>query len=210
MIVEIPVEDLLSVLPFKSTDDVRYYLNGVRVEPCDGGAMLIATNGHALAAIFSPGSRADTGRILAISADFEKAIREARASPNGRVCIESETSYAIVRDDFKERFIQPGVPFVDGKYPDWRRVVPTPDQLRPGLLSLMDSALIRNVRRAADTNIQRVPVNFWHDVRDPEKNAVVARIATNPRLIMILMPMTAAEFGEWPEWMTPKGAEAAA
>lgn len=35
-IVQIPAGDLVRVLPFRSTDDVRYYLNGIYVEPYEG------------------------------------------------------------------------------------------------------------------------------------------------------------------------------
>ena len=46
-VMSIPADDLKAVLPFKSNQDIRYYLNGVLVEKVEtGGCMLVATNGR--------------------------------------------------------------------------------------------------------------------------------------------------------------------
>lgn len=43
------------IAPFMAAQDIRYYLNGFLIERAErGGVYLVATNGHALAAIHDP------------------------------------------------------------------------------------------------------------------------------------------------------------
>ena len=46
------VDHLLALVPFASSDNYRYYLKGVNIEAHqDGGAVMVATDGHTMACI---------------------------------------------------------------------------------------------------------------------------------------------------------------
>jgi DNA polymerase III sliding clamp (beta) subunit (PCNA family) len=122
--------DLARVLPFRAHDDVRYYLNGISVEPLEtGGTILVATNGHMLAAVLSKESHATQKVIIDTPAALEAAVRKAAKSELSYVDLESEKSRLEVIDKTGKRFAQqcsyvkPGRALVDGKYPEWRKII---------------------------------------------------------------------------------------
>jgi len=201
-LVEVPVEDLLKVLPFRAEQDVRYYLNGILVEPADGGAFLVATEGHVLAVVHSPGAHTDKQRILDVSDDMARACRELKsASLASKITIEDEKARAIVSDATGEHFIKPGKPFIDGKYPDWRRVIPTVDNLQPGLLSAINGTYLAKLKRSLPKHLTHYGFQFWHDARDPLTRAAVARSPVMPEMVFVIMPMKVDKEHVWPDWM---------
>ena len=210
-IVEIPARDLARVLPFRAEDDLRYYLNGVYVEPYSDGCLLVATNGHWIAVMDSKGARADLARILSVSKPFDKAIREAVSSHSeAKVTVDTETSRAVLSAEY-ERYVEPGTtPFLDGKFPEWRKVIPPVEHLKPGLIAPLQTKYISYLQRSTTPDDHYPGVRFWHDSRDPEKTAVVARFNKCPEFIVAIMPVR--DFGsmEWPTWMVPAQGAAAA
>ena len=60
-----------------STEETRYYLTGVRVEPETekGGACMVSTNGHALVAIRDPNAIIEGDGIVSLSASMSAALR---------------------------------------------------------------------------------------------------------------------------------------
>jgi len=203
-ILEVPARDLLRVLPFRSTDDVRYYLNGILVEPAETGCMIVATNGHWLAAIHSEGAKVDERRILVMSEPFEKALRETSEFDNSKVTVEDVASRAVLTATFGERYIEPGAPFIDGKFPQWRKVVPPIHHMKPGLIAALQSKYISSLHEAAGRD-RYSGLKFWHDERDPEKSQVIARYSGCPELIVVIMPLREfnAKSCEWPTWFAP-------
>jgi hypothetical protein len=201
-IVEIPVNDLLKVLPFRSFEDVRYYLNGIYVEPYDGGCLLAATNGHWLGVINSPAARADKPRILSMSKNFDKALREAAS---GTLSVEDEKARSVVSVGPNEHYIEAGNPFIDGKYPEWRKVIPPLEHLKPGLMGALQSKYVSQLNKAAPREDSYTGLKFWHDARDPEKAAAVARYSSCPELVVLIMPLQqfSAKSCEWPAWFSP-------
>lgn len=201
-LVEVPVEDLLKVLPFRAEQDVRYYLNGILVEPAENGAFLVATDGHLMAVVHSPGAHADKQRILDIPDDMARACRELKgASLASKITIEDEKARAVVADVTGEHFIKPDKPFIDGKYPDWRRVIPTVENLQPGLLSAINSLYLAKLRRALPKHMTHYGFQFWHDAREPKERAAVARSPVMPEMIIVIMPMRVEKENVWPDWM---------
>ena len=103
--------------PFVSKDDDRPYLTGVLVEPHQkGGVLLVATDGHALICIHDPSGSAEKQAII-------------KLKPVGGRKLASRST--IVVDGGSATFERDGLPIdlfhdaeVDGKFPDWRRVVP--------------------------------------------------------------------------------------
>lgn len=201
-LVEIPVEDLLKVLPFRANQDVRYYLNGILIEPAERGAFLVATEGHAMAVVHSETAFADKQRILDIPDDMARACRELKsASLVSKIIIEHEKARATVSDQTGEHYIKPGNAFIDGKYPEWRRVIPTVENLRPGLHSAINSMYLAKLKRALPKHMTHYGFQFWHDVREPKERAAVARSPVMPEMIIVIMPMRLEKENVWPDWM---------
>lgn len=201
-LVEVPVDDLLKVLPFKGDQDIRYYLNGVLVEPAEHGAFLVATEGHVLAVVHSAAAHTDKQRILYISDDMARACRELTSgSLSSTLKIEDEKSRSIIADATGEHFIKPGNAFIDGKFPEWRRVIPTVENLQPGLLSAINCTYLAKLKRALPKHLTHFGFQFWHDARDPLNRACVARSPVMPEMVFVIMPMKVNTDHVWPDWM---------
>ncbi|MHC8493397.1 hypothetical protein ACTU44_11890 [Thalassospira sp. SM2505] len=124
---------------FISTEETRYYLNGVFIEPHpDGGVLMVATDGHVLAAIRDRNARieGDGGWICPIpKQQFITALKRKDA---GTLHFVGNTAYlidAIIGIEACEDGFDPTkitefhraiayAPPIDGTFPDWRKVIP--------------------------------------------------------------------------------------
>src|SRR5256885_2092412 len=59
-----------------STEESRYYLNGVRIEPLAEGCVMVATDGHRLIAIRDPSGTCDKADIVSPSEYVRMALYE--------------------------------------------------------------------------------------------------------------------------------------
>lgn len=107
-----------AALTFAGNKDVRYYLNGVRIEPSpDGvGVRIIATDGHRLAVLFDPDGHA-TGPAI-VERHKVPAIPKAMAS--------DQVTFNGDHATYPGGFSLP-VNYVAGTYPDWQAVIPSGD-----------------------------------------------------------------------------------
>jgi DNA polymerase III sliding clamp (beta) subunit (PCNA family) len=106
---------------FASKEETRYYLGGVCIEPApyQGGVLLIATDGHRMMVLHDADAKAPPAPvIMQASALALKACREKSAE---RI-IYNDTSGEVVTDEGQS--LAGGFSFIDGCFPDWRRVVP--------------------------------------------------------------------------------------
>ena len=105
---------------FASTEETRYYLNGVLIEPCDqGGVLLVATDGHRMCVIHDEHGTCDEPAI--VSRLLPKA--KLRKSQDATLMIDKDSAKMISSDGQDlAGFI--GNHLVDGTFPDWRRVWP--------------------------------------------------------------------------------------
>lgn len=116
-----------------STEKARTYLNGARIEPNkDGGATLIATDGHKLVAIrdasavlsdlsATTDSHHSAGVTIALAKDTLRALNNAKAA---RLIIKDGVATVYATDSSKLH-IQAESPFCESQgFPDWRRVLP--------------------------------------------------------------------------------------
>ncbi len=127
-----------------SAEESRYYLNGVKVEPCPlGGALLIATDGHKMLVLRDAVAVVNETAIVRLSPAMLKACR-AKAVKRGvygeRFLIVDEQRAAVALTAIPENrgdlldlarnpnheveCYQPAGTLIDASYPDWRRVVP--------------------------------------------------------------------------------------
>lgn len=212
-LVEIPAADLLAVMPYRADPgDVRYYLEGIVIEPVEsGGCMLVASNGHTMGVIYSKDAQCDKPRILNMSREFHRAIRSDPFPDNVVRVRDQQDHVRLSGTNGDELFMLPGKPFIDGKIIDWRKVIPPLSALQPGSPAQLAAHYVARIKRSF-TYERSNGITFWQDTRDPKEKGVVVRFETLPELIVILMPLRQLNATTWPEWY-PKGekpAEAAA
>lgn len=230
-LVEVPLDDLLRVLPFKGSDDLRYYLNGVLVTPHDGGALLVATNGHWMAIYESKAARTDKDRILDLpqwfarqifrmekirladddddeSEDLGHSVPVSASEAPKQLSVADEGAHLVITQLGRELLVKPDKPFVDGKFPEWRKVVPDPATLELGIFSPVSPYYLARLQEAIPR--ERNHPLFAYHARNQLEKAVVFRVGNMP-LVICLMPRRdpEAEPKEWPAWMKPAQQEAA-
>lgn len=106
-----------------STEETRYYLNGVFLHVRDGAAVMVATDGHKLARITPQTIElAEESPDLIIPRCATGAIVKAKLKP-------AEWLISANRDANRVMFAMPGFTLctktIDGTYPDYMRVIPT-------------------------------------------------------------------------------------
>lgn len=118
----------------QSTEQARYYLNGVQIESVPGsdkGALMIATDGICMIMLQDPNGGVSGGTAV-ISADKGalRAMAQVRKAPrfetipgDNVVCVEAGC-LTVENDLGFVIYIQPATCVIDGSFPDWRRVVP--------------------------------------------------------------------------------------
>jgi hypothetical protein len=89
--------------------------------------MLVATNGHILAAYHSQGAESDQKRILHAPSAFDDIVKQVALHEEGVVTVTGPGGppRLAISGHGQARLLKPGLPFVEGHpYPDWRAVVP--------------------------------------------------------------------------------------
>lgn len=121
-----------------SSEETRYYLNGVCVEVRDGRGFMVATDGHKLLCAPFETNEEDCQHIIP-----RKLINNLKVNTKS----ESDLTLTINEDSVSINF--DGVTVVgkavDGTFPDWKRVIPRevsdePVQFNNALLKDMDDA----------------------------------------------------------------------
>lgn len=132
---------------FRGTEDARYYLTGVCVEPHPEGALMVATDGHRLIAILDRGGACDRTAIIGLPALMRRAlveyVDEVERDDDGEVIdctrVRCEDRALVVDDGGYAEM--PGhlraleKCEIDGKFPNWRSILPKRDVSAP-LISL--------------------------------------------------------------------------
>ncbi|PPB82553.1 DNA polymerase-3 subunit beta [Albidovulum inexpectatum] len=137
-----------------STEETRYYLNGVYMhvaEGEDGGKVLrcVATDGHRLARIDAPlpaGAESMPGVIVP-----RKTVGELR-----KLLDDDDSEIAVSVSETKVRFAAPAITLtskvIDGTFPDYSRVIPTTNSRR---LEVDAAEFARAVDRVATVSSER-------------------------------------------------------
>lgn len=151
--VKAPFECIISADIFRralravSKEESRYYLTGVQVEPCEhGGALLIATDGSRMLVLRDPDGIVRNGHgIVSLNRDMVEAL-SAKADVKKRLVLVRGSKAAVAEvalgaDELLEAdallaladsptqsvgAYQWHGALIDGKFPDWRRVVGKP------------------------------------------------------------------------------------
>ncbi len=130
---------------FQSTEETRYYLNGVYVEPHGNGALLVATDGRRLMCILDRGGSCDRAAIIALPAlmrgalveyvieddeDEDEPAERKRKLGDDLVLVAGDDGHAEIEG--RLRALEKCE--IDGKFPDWRRVLTSIRPLQPSPL----------------------------------------------------------------------------
>lgn len=212
-ILKIDAEDLARVVPFASMNDIRYYLQGVCVEPHEEGAILVATDGHTLAALHSPNSFTAETVILGLDRRFSAEIRKAglKRNVNAFVQLKDAGSYPeIVKTaSYEITYVSPRRPaLVDGKFPEWRKIMPKDDELADGLAGCFNASYLEKAAEAA--SLANGPTSRYngikvqHNKKDPKTSPLVVRTSENKSLVILVMPQRDDFISALPEWTRVK------
>lgn len=183
------------IAPFIGIDDIRYYLRGINVRPHkDGGAVICATNGHALGAIHDPDAVCDVEVTLRLDPRMMQACAASIAKK--RIVTVLNGRLAVVEGPVDaEVYIQAGDPLIDGSctYPRYEKVIPKAGSMKPGMLGAYDARYIALVERAAAAatkaqgSAKCSAIRFFN-VGD-ENGCGVVRLESAPDFVGVLMPI---------------------
>jgi DNA polymerase III sliding clamp (beta) subunit (PCNA family) len=198
---------------FVSTEEARYYLNGVFLEPhpLGIGAILVATDGHRLAAIYDKDAIVPRPAIMATPKELIAAVKKIRATGDF-LLFERGEKFDDVKAEAGAMTLKTHE--IDGTFPDWRRVIPK----RDGILTpddCEDPAAFRANKRARQTTLNsRYAAAFefkgWLQGKEnpitiitPPDPAtpVIIKQNTVPEFLGIVMPMRDVELDEIPDWL---------
>ena len=183
------------IAPFIAKADIRYYLNAINVRPHkDGGAIICATNGHALGAIYDKDAICEHEVILR----FDSRIQQACAAglKDDRRVVMIGDRLAVVDSGDRDMYIQPGQPVIEATYPRYERVIPKSEALQIGLPGTFGAGIVELAHKAAAAagkifkKVSRgsVGMTFYSKKDDPISSAVV-RLSCVPEFVGVLMPM---------------------
>jgi hypothetical protein len=189
-----------AVSQFRATNDIRYYLCGVYVEPiASGGALIIATNGHAMCIWRDTSATVDRPVILRTSPKLLAAC----SSKDAKHLQLIEDRLTVTDAKGFELFVQPKRDSwkIEATYPDWKRVTPktedTPtlfDALNPYLVSLVSKALKIGLGKDSFCGIS---------FNQPKANgAIVVTSSTRDaeNFLAVIMPLREA-ISQQPSWV---------
>ncbi|GEM_PF-1349106 len=198
---------------YAAKNDVRYYLNGVRIEPHPQlGAVIVATNGHRLAAIHDPDGWCEEPIIVG---DIPRSLVAACKAKGNELTFTapkqlwvSKTSAVVMGCDDTEPPQDPFNPMalhatritlIDAKYPDWRRVAPTKRANTPGRFPSMNPKYLAELHEAASIlvpNHKKWGGAVRLEAQD-EHSSIIARIPhfeLLERFFALIMPLRDMEF----------------
>lgn len=173
---------------FRATKDIRYYLGCVyvRPNPLGHGVLLCATDGLQMLVAFDEAGHTDKDFIFHCSAGLVAAARKAIS---GTVRV-SEGLTRVHDEHGGELFIQPGRPDIEGKFPDFSRILPASHELgEPDLLEPIAANLQQRIAAAAaflKTKKGAGAISHWSY---GSHRPVLSRIDAAPELVIATMGM---------------------
>jgi hypothetical protein len=174
--------------------DIRYYLQGVLIEPRpEGGAFLVATNGHHLIAIIDPDGECSAPTIISPSKATLAACPKANPHSRGKaecytIKVEGLTALCVTDNDVGlPKHIQPRDTIIEGgKFPDWRRVLPDFATLKPGAPQCVNP-IYRNAPLAAIGHGRFLSVEGFQREGD-QLAPLVQRLCGMSNVVHVVMP----------------------
>lgn len=177
MALTINITHLAAIRLFAGEHDVRYYLNGVSVQTDRGQTLLVATNGAALGVCRSMSVDGETPvpDFGVPNDDVDAIVKAAKARRLTHVEIipsgdRFETNVGV--------FFKP----LDGKFPDWRRVIPA---AVTGEAAQFDPQYVTRCAKAAKV-LGRRDSMLWIDHNGT--GSALVRVPDHPEFVGVIMP----------------------
>jgi hypothetical protein len=174
----IQTEQLKAVAPFMGKGDIREYLNGVCVDvDRAGNVRLVGSDGHRLAVVRA-WSLAEplAGQQFILDGEAMRDLAKSRAD---QLDVIPGEGFWLVGDR--------RVKLVEGRYPDWHRVIPDLDDLGEPEPATFNPALLR-----AFADVSKVLTGKVHNVdvfQRGQRGGSVVTISGRDDFLGILMPM---------------------
>lgn len=123
-----------------STEATRYYLGGVRLErhPSGVGVLMVATDGHLLACFYDRDGTIEGDAIVKVPPHILKACAKTLKNGKPRTLMLSDDVAEIYEG--ADSLTAKGC-LIDGSFPDWRRVIPTP-AVTDGCAGVFDQVIL--------------------------------------------------------------------
>jgi hypothetical protein len=214
-----------------ATMDIRYYLNGIYVEPREaGGCFIVATDGHRLMAVIDPTGQASVASVLAIDKrmvarmpktdarllydDIKQELRN--SSKKGTVTYRPGISNRLRTTEFDGKLAvlltdvnglvedMRSSALIEGRFPVWQKVVPADfSKLKPTPGAIINIDYLHGMLAAFKPSKHKVRVfpNLLQNHDDPN-SCVVVHIHGHEYALGIIMPMRADALGGATELFT--------
>lgn len=179
-----------------STDESRYYLNGVYLV----GGMVVATDGHMMAIAHDPNAKIDEPGIFPVTSQF----RAGALSSKARI-VRIEGGIMDALNEYGESLFTERSPPIDGTFPDFRRLVPSGDLVRataPFSSVIMDKVVkIATAIRPVGVS---VPITTWAAPDKGGETDATPHIVKydDPRIFLVIMSTRHDDAHIIPGWFT--------
>lgn len=183
---------------FQSTEETRYYLNGVHIEPHhEKGVFLVATDGHRLFVAHDVSGKIEGGTaIVQLGKDQIKACKEGRGETLPRRIVATDAKQPLTITANGAPVAVQAKWMVDGSFPDWKRIM---KGLRPeGHLDAVDGDLLRSFAEAAKAFTGVAKIEFSHSTAN---GPAIVRFANTPHAFGVLMPLRWESERGWPSFL---------
>lgn len=177
-----------AVALFRAKDDIRYYLQAVHVQPSPlgTGVLISATDGKQLATAFDVHGEADKEVLINVSPAFIAAARKVGAG--GQVRLIDGKAY-VFDEHGLETFIQAGSPLMEGKFPQFARILPgSHEAWQPGMQEPVNPQLLARICQAAKVLSRKRATPLVHRSYGSHR-PVITSIEGTPELIVGTMGM---------------------
>lgn len=140
---------LKAALPFVASNDVRYYLKGLLVEAYQGRIYVVACDGRTMAVTYHcEDSTAQDGQWILPTTEVQAVLKLV-----GKASVVGFDAGALMLATMR-------VTPIDGKYPEWRRVLPAEDgEQKPAQLDPEYVARMIKVAKAFGAKTHRVRIS---------------------------------------------------
>ena len=134
----IEIKTIKALLHFAAKKDIRYYLQGVHIEQGATGTYAVATNGHFIAIARIDTQAQAPASVIVGSDHLAAAIKGAK----GAAMIDADGPRVTITTTVGETTADA----IDGRYPDWRRVIRAP---QTGEQAYFNPEYLATVQKAA-------------------------------------------------------------
>jgi DNA polymerase III sliding clamp (beta) subunit (PCNA family) len=177
-----------AALAVAAIKDVRFYLNGVLVQPCKaGGALLVGTDGHRLLAVWD----AEATDVPEAGCIVPRLKLSAAAVKPGSGSLEFDGARVTLPDGAT----LPAT-YIDGRYPDWRVVLPL--NAKEGAISTFNPELLDGLDSVARAFGQKY--NAIELAGTGEGRAILVRYPIAVPAIGVIMPIR-TDIDREPTWL---------